>query len=342
MVALARRRAGITRVARVTGLDWAGVEVACAVRPTGHILQVSQGKGATYEEAARSATFEAFELWASEHPDPSTFTWASAAELRQHATVWSPVELQALANSALWSEALVLPWVEARRLSRRGSVWVPAQLAYCPSPSVADVGVLASVWTSNGLGAHLRRDGALRHAICELAEREALSRVLPSGWTAPALRRRRVSPTSTASAIASNGFEVACFDVTPAGPWGWPVAAVLLRDTRRGHHALTSGYACRSSLDAGVDAALFEAAQSRLTDIHGARDDIRHQRSEEAAHADALFELPVRERPAARRQAAVPLEAMELAVVDLPSPGQGVRVVKVLSPGARVAGVLAQ
>src|SRR5512134_12094 len=53
---------GVTRVARVTGLDRTGVEVACAVRPGGHVLQVSNGKGATFEEATDGALLEACEL----------------------------------------------------------------------------------------------------------------------------------------------------------------------------------------------------------------------------------------------------------------------------------------
>jgi len=42
------RRLGVTRTARITGLDRLGIEVACAVRPLGHILQVSNGKGGTF------------------------------------------------------------------------------------------------------------------------------------------------------------------------------------------------------------------------------------------------------------------------------------------------------
>ena len=49
---------GVTRVARVTGLDRSGVEVACAVRPLGHVLQVCNGKGETWEEARASALSE--------------------------------------------------------------------------------------------------------------------------------------------------------------------------------------------------------------------------------------------------------------------------------------------
>jgi len=79
----ARARAlGVTRVARLTGLDRAGVEVACAVRPLGHVLQVCNGKGATFEQAAASALSEAAELAAAERPDPLRLRYASVAELR--------------------------------------------------------------------------------------------------------------------------------------------------------------------------------------------------------------------------------------------------------------------
>src|SRR5215468_3351053 len=68
---------GVTRVARVTGLDRSGVEVACAVRPGGHVLQVSNGKGLTWEEARASALSEAAELWAAERPVARELVYAS-------------------------------------------------------------------------------------------------------------------------------------------------------------------------------------------------------------------------------------------------------------------------
>ena len=52
---------GVTRLARLTGLDRLGVEVVGAVRPRGHVLQVSQGKGRTLEAARWSALGEAIE-----------------------------------------------------------------------------------------------------------------------------------------------------------------------------------------------------------------------------------------------------------------------------------------
>ena len=55
---------GVTRVARLTGLDRTGVEVASAVRPGAHVLQVTNGKGPSFEAAMAGALLEAAELWA--------------------------------------------------------------------------------------------------------------------------------------------------------------------------------------------------------------------------------------------------------------------------------------
>ena len=72
---------GVTRVAQVTGLDRTGVEVACAVRPGGHVLQVCNGKGLTFEQACLGALFETAELWAAEHVVPGRLVWGARAEL---------------------------------------------------------------------------------------------------------------------------------------------------------------------------------------------------------------------------------------------------------------------
>src|SRR5260370_22128182 len=71
---------GVTRVARVTGLDRSGVEVACAVRPGGHVLQVANGKGLRWEDARASALSEAAELWAAEHAELSELVFVPAGD----------------------------------------------------------------------------------------------------------------------------------------------------------------------------------------------------------------------------------------------------------------------
>jgi ribosomal protein S12 methylthiotransferase accessory factor len=74
-------RIGVTRLGRITGLDRAGIEVACAVRPRGHVLQVSNGKGETFAAARRGALMEAAELaFAEEVPLPEV-VFGTAREL---------------------------------------------------------------------------------------------------------------------------------------------------------------------------------------------------------------------------------------------------------------------
>ena len=80
----------VTRIARVTGLDRAGVEVACAVRPRGYVLQVSNGKGLALADAKAGALLEAAELWCAEHPLDSRLRFASLRELEAEAHRGSP------------------------------------------------------------------------------------------------------------------------------------------------------------------------------------------------------------------------------------------------------------
>src|SRR5438552_11840201 len=76
------RSLGVTRVARVTGLDRLGVEVACAVRPGGHVLQISNGKGLTWAQARASALSEAAELWAAERVPEEELVHGARSSLR--------------------------------------------------------------------------------------------------------------------------------------------------------------------------------------------------------------------------------------------------------------------
>jgi len=251
------RWAGVTRLARLTGLDRCGVEVVGAVRPGGHVLQVSQGKGLTLEAAQWSALGEAIELAAAEAPD--------VARLR-----FGPPP-----DDALWSHGdEAVAWVDGTRLSTGEAVSVPAEAVYCPPGGVSWLGPSSGTWRSNGLGAHpTSREKAIEHAVLELVERDALARVLPHGWTPGATARLVRCSTRLGAHLAGRGFELFVFDLTPHREV-LPVAGALLFDAEDGPVPLTAGYACRRSLVAAIEAAVLEAAQSRLTEIHGAREDV--------------------------------------------------------------------
>ncbi|MGC4114462.1 MAG: YcaO-like family protein [Myxococcales bacterium] len=288
LLQLLQARIGVSRVARVTGLDRAcGLEVACAVRPGGHVLQVSNGKGETWAQAEAGAVLEAAELWASETVDPVRLVWASARELRAKypdVEVWGADHLGS-AGEALpgWDEGVRIAWRGG--LAGGRSVFVPAQALHCPPAGSPSLGPAVVRWTTNGMGAHPDRKAALRHALLEAAERDQLARALPDGWTPDAVVGRMLSWRSIlraakrtwarAQALAED-FDVYLFDLTPHSGLGLPVAGALIFDRWKGPVSLTAGYACGTDPDGALLGALMEAAQSRLTDIHGARDDVAH------------------------------------------------------------------
>jgi ribosomal protein S12 methylthiotransferase accessory factor len=274
------RALGVTRIARVTRLDRAGVEVACAVRPGGHVLQIANGKGRSFQEAAAGALLETAELACAEHVVAADLRWASEDELRERRARFVPAaELGGESDGRRR-----VAFREARDLVSGAEVLVPAAAVHVPPEGGPLLGLTGVRWTSNGMGAHPRWEAALLHALLEAVERHELARALPEGWTEEEVRARHVPPAAlerAAPAVAAlarrmerRGLEVHLFDLAPGDPIGLPVAGALLVDRERGPVPLTAGYAARLDVAHALEAALLEAAQSRLTDIHGAREDV--------------------------------------------------------------------
>jgi len=63
----AAKRAGITRIADITGLDTLGIAVFAAIRPMGKSLSTQQGKGISPEAARVSALMESLETFSAEN-----------------------------------------------------------------------------------------------------------------------------------------------------------------------------------------------------------------------------------------------------------------------------------
>ena len=158
--------------------------------------------------------------------------------------------------------------------------------------------------------------------------------------------------------LAAQGFEIA-FLLPTQGRDGLervlPLAAVLLFDSEEGPHPLTAGYACRPSVEEALEAALFEAAQSRLTDIHGAREDIEavdrggaHWLREASRHVSARQR---RARPSTISKPATSARGgvwqllhqagfAQAAIVELASPDPSLHVVRAFVPGMRLSELL--
>lgn len=313
---------GVTRLARLTGLDRCGVEVVGAVRPLGHVLQVSQGKGLTLAAAQWSALSEAIELSAAEHPDPLTLRFGPAPE----ETAWDV-------------HGLCVSWAPAQRLSDGRATWVPSERVYCPPAGTCWLGPSLAPWLSNGLGAHpTSRAHAVEHAVLELLERDALARVLPQGWTPHETLSRLVEAPPEARALRERGFACFLFELAPPGAT-LHVAGALLFDLEGGPVPLTAGYACRRTWAAAAEAAWLEAAQARLTEIHGAREDVLVGEREDGRGLLRLLEGVTPRKPP-RRVERRSLSKLVKARVDVVELRRAPFVVKALSPDLLTSGLL--
>jgi thiazole/oxazole-forming peptide maturase SagD family component len=367
---------GVTRVARVTGLDRAGVEVAAAVRPGGYVLQVCNGKGLDFQAASAGALLETAELWAAETVPQERLVWGTLEGLQARGhTVWGAEALGTRGGVVvprLWGPKVRCAWLEATELHSSRPVLVPAQGVFCPPTGAPALGPVSVQWTSNGSGAHPERDRALLHALLEATERDQLARLLPDGWTEEALHSRMLRPdrleqgaprtAALARALGERGFDVYLFDLSPGaralGVVGLPVGAALLVDRDQGPVPLAAGYACALGKDQALLGALLEAAQSRLTDIHGAREDVASVDHEAAlALASACAEVrprrTVESMPDRSGEVSSPEEAVRevltrlakagfsrAAAVELEAPLPGLHVVRVVVPGLLVSELL--
>jgi ribosomal protein S12 methylthiotransferase accessory factor len=355
---------GVTRVARITGLDRTGIEVASAIRPGGHVLQVTNGKGETFEEAARGALMEAAELWAAERAAP--VARGSAADIRADGVdLVAPSEL--LPGHTGGTDTLRLAWASAEGLLGPPFL-VPAHAVSCPAPGTPLLGPAVVPWTSNGMGAHPDPEAAILHGLLEAIERDRLARALPEGFTEPEIAARMIDPRTLAAAaprtaalverLRGRGFRVYLFDCTTspsARDLALPVAAAVLVDRDGGPVPVAAGYACRLSRDEALRAALLEAAQSRATEIHGAREDVLAGDRDAAAPLADLCERarptrPVRALPDVRADG--PAASLRAVLVRLGRAGleragfvafppvEEVHVMKVVVPGFLVSELL--
>jgi ribosomal protein S12 methylthiotransferase accessory factor len=270
---------GITRVADITGLDVLGIPVVQAVRPFSLSNAVSQGKGATTAEAAISAIMESAESCFAERLANYEATVASANCLNIPPERFE-AHLQDGVDSA-WRERQTA-WVSADNLLGGGHRdWVPLELvhtAYVLPPHPHD-GIFAS--STTGLAASFEETDAILHGILECVERDALARAHRiHGF----LQRCRIDPRTIDHPAVADILEALAVKGLLVGLWhapsplGLPVVWCHLMEDRSAETALlhhpADGSAAAFDPAAAIAHAIYEAAQSRLAAISGARDDI--------------------------------------------------------------------
>ena len=284
---------GITRLARVTGLDRIGIPVYQAVRPNAKTLAVTQGKGIDNDSARASAVMEAAEQAIAEQPSAPCRT-ASIDELSMWGEVF--VELKRFLAPGRRAPPADLPmqWLWGFDLLGGRVTWAPRDVVRLDFTERRPTS--HPFWqSSDGLASGNILLEAILHGLCERIERDASA--LWSFRTADQVCARCVDPyafhDSTLSLlidqIAAGGLQLRLFDIT--SDIGIPAYfAVLAEPTPTGtswrHFDLSRGtgahpYAVRAAIRA-----VTEAVQSRLTAISAARDDFLPDLYEAPLRAD--------------------------------------------------------
>lgn len=305
---------GISRVTDITRMDRLGLPVYASIRPRGRALHVHAGKGLVPLDAQVGALMEAVEFAVAE-PARSDWTAQPMAVGRFLAQFGGHIDLVDFAPILGRKVTLddVLVTVACADVRSGEPVQLPAELVFMPFDDPLDL----FGWSSNGLASGNSVDEATLHGLLEVVERDTLSMhkardgsrwVVPASLPPPFDRLvddwRRLG-VDTAVRWLPNPFGVHCFH------------AVLHEPGRLSVH-LAAGYGAHPEPGIALSRALCEAAQSRLSHVHGGRDDV--VRFYERYETDALRD----EKDAALLprlfEHSQPLDYRELSGIDTTEP----------------------
>jgi len=287
-VTLARARAvaaqlGVTRVTEITRLDWAGVPVYASIRPDAlpGSLCVNAGKGITPLEAQVGAYMEAIEYAFAEYGRSRLrvvrATPRDVLDGRERPDAILDFCPVMGAEIALDAE---MACIEAEDVVTDERWLVPAELVFLPTP--AHIGPRYFGSNSNGLASGNTLLEATVHALAEVIERDLCSfqsvedrsaLVEPESLPPPASEiARSLAPKGLELHVRSlkNEFGLPFFAAAVAEPEGFDPVFV------------SAGFGCHPARRIALVRAVCEAFQSRLSFIHGGRDDLteRHARFE--------------------------------------------------------------
>jgi ribosomal protein S12 methylthiotransferase accessory factor len=285
------RRAGITRIAELTGLDTLGIPVYAAIRPMSRSLAAQQGKGLTVEAARVSALMESLETFTAEEIRGTiTGSYRALARSRRVVDVRRlPRPRRKLPLDARWR------WLEGFDLVAGEPILVPEQAVTLDTtfsaPPMFDI-------SSNGLASGNVLVEAILHGLLEVVERDA-----EAAWRRSGSDRRIVldsindaSCRALVDRVAQDGASVFLWDL--ASPTGvCAIACTILRDPRAVRWrplGAYQGFGAHLLPEIAISRAITEAAQTQLTYISGTRDDFFPDDYARATDLDVL--VPMWER----------------------------------------------
>ncbi|MBI5255722.1 MAG: YcaO-like family protein [Burkholderiales bacterium] len=268
----ASKLAGVSRLTDLTLLDCLGMDTWQAVRPLSRNLVVSQGKGGNPIAAKISALAEAIELSCAE--EPAWDSWASPIDAASKLT-YEYAQLPGLRDVSGEFWGIPRRWTRAYDLAVGEWSFIPTELV-CIDFTSKVLDPPSFRVTSNGLASGDTVEQAVLHGLLEVIERDAIGRA--QDGLAPRIPVR-FQPEDLSEPCRSilqrigdmGGFVEASYIRSSIGLPAFE--ARIVGDDGR----VFFGTAAHFQPVAGLVAAIYEAAQSRLTAISGARDDISDQ-----------------------------------------------------------------
>lgn len=265
-------RFNISRIARITDLDRIGIEVYTVVRPNSYGLSVTQGKGVDRPTAQISGIMEAVEYWYAEHPENALFLAPSTELVRRFPD----------GSSNYWAgivdPARRILWTNAIDLVTGDEMPVPFDLVHANFDGNGRGFASGLVANTNGLASGGNAPEAVTHALCETIERHA---TFLFGSLSPAERAARALNLGSIDDLLCRSLIDRCSDAG-VGLKVWdatceiavPSFIACLSDQRDAQMPPGFGAGCHPARGVALSRAITEAAQSRLTRISGARDDL--------------------------------------------------------------------
>ena len=275
------KKIGVTRIADITNLDRLGVPIFSAIRPSAApgAISIYSGKGSTEQRARISAIMESFERCLAERPGlnaniagdiSASALVESYLNARENFSVLDPNDLLL---SQPYNPSSLLEWVEAYDLLNKEEVFVSANAVYHPYDSPGQCQKLF-LSNTNGLASGNVLEEAILHGLLEVIERDAISaaQFTRNLGKEIVLTEEDGYVYELARKFKDVGIELKIW-LVPTDT-GIPTIIAATDDVKLKDPALlVMGAGSHLKPEIAVARAITEAAQSRVVQIQGARED---------------------------------------------------------------------
>ncbi|WP_292467186.1 YcaO-related McrA-glycine thioamidation protein [Methanolobus sp.] len=280
------KKIGVTRVASITDLDRVGIPVISTIRPSAAegAISVYSGKGNTENQARISAIMESFERCLAERNGLNNDV---AEDIKAQHIIenfvslgekYRTVDPTLLLISEDYSPQAFVEWISGWDLLKNEEIFVPANAVYHPYDAPGRALKLFRSNT-NGLAAGNTVEEAIFHGLLEVIERDALSiaEFNRNPGKEIILTEGDGENYELLRKFTDNEVEVKLWALSHDTEITTVVAVtddIRLRDAA----LLVMGAGAHLNPEIAVKRALTEAAQSRVVQIHGAREDTEREK----------------------------------------------------------------